>query len=104
MSLDAIRMIYTAEEEARQEKKRMRQKAAEAIEAVERAGRNAVEAALSRAESEIADLTRTADHKAAEEATQLASSTANKQAALRARAEARYDKAARFILERIVNT
>ena len=99
----AIMRINAAEEEARQAKILIQQKAKEAIEAVEEAGKASVQAALARAEAEIADLIHAADQTAAEQAIQLAASTANKQAALRVRAKNRFKRTSRLILERIVN-
>ena len=102
MSLEAIKSISEAEEEARQAKLRAHQKSREIIEEAEKAGREKIALSVARAESEIADLKRTADQKAAEQAVELASTTANRQATLRARAEGRFDKAAQLIVERIV--
>ena len=103
MSLEAIKSISEAEDEARQAKLRAQQKARETVEAAEKSGKEALASTLARAESEIAQLKRTADQKAAEHAVELASTTANRQATLRARAEGRLDKAAQLIVERIVN-
>ena len=103
MSLEAIKSIGAAEDEARQAKQLAQQKAQEAIDEAERNGREALSTMNTRAQSEIAMLLRTADQKAAENAIDLASTTANRKATLRARAESRYDKAAGLIVERIVN-
>ena len=103
MSLEAIKSISAAEDEARQAKLRAQQNAREAIEEAEKAGREAIASMKIRAESEIAHLKRAADQKAAEQAVELASTTANRQATLRARAEGRLDRAAQLIVERIVN-
>ena len=103
MSLEAIKSISAAEDEARQAKLSAQENAREAIEAAEKKGKDSVASSLARAESEIAHLIRTADQRAAEQAVELASTTANRQAAIRARAEGRIDKAARLIVERIVN-
>ena len=103
MPLEAIKSISAAEDEARQAKLEAQQKAREAIEAAEKSGKAAVASAVARAETETADLKHLADQKAAENAVELASTTANRQATLRARAESRLDKAAQLIIERIVN-
>ena len=103
MSLEAIKSISAAEDEARQAKNRAQQKSEEAIEEAERTGKDSVSSVVKRAESEIASLIRSADQEAAEQAIELASTTANRQATLRARAEGRIDKAAMLIVERIVN-
>jgi len=104
VSLEAIKSISAAEDEARQAKLIAQQKAREMIEAADNTGKEIVASAISRAESEIALLKRTADQKAAEQAVELASKTANRQAMLRARAELRMDNAAQLIVERIVST
>ena len=103
MSLEAIKSISAAEDEARQAKLRASLKAREDVEKTEKSGKDAIAAMVDRAESEIAELKRVSDQKAAEQATELASKTANRQATLRARAEGRLDKAAQIIVERIVN-
>ena len=59
--------------------------------------------ALKSAESELAERNRQADAKAKADVLELAGNNENRKAALRARAEARADKAAAFIVERIVN-
>ena len=103
MSLEAIKSISVAEDEARRAKLDAQQNAHEAIEAAEKKGKESVASSIARAESEIAHLIRTADQRAAEQAVELASTTANRQAAIRARAEGRIEKAAKLIVERIVN-
>ena len=103
LSLEAITSISAAEEEARQSKLVAQQKARESIEAAEKSGKESLAAAYIRAETEVAQLKRAADQKAADQAVELASTTATRQATLRARAEGRIDKAAQLIVERIVN-
>ena len=53
---------------------------------------------------ELAELRRQADEKAMTEAEGLSKETENKKAALRAKAEARLEKAAALVVERIVNS
>ena len=103
MPADAIKSIGAAEEEARQACIRAREKAAQSVAEAEKAGRSAVASTLVRVESEIADLKRLSEQKATEQAVELASKSANRQATLRARAEARLPKAAALIVERILN-
>jgi len=103
MSMDAIKIIAEAEEEARQAHLHAREKAARSVADAEKAGEEAVAATLARAELEIAGLKRLSDQKATERAVELASTTANRQATLRARAEGRLEKAAALIVERIVS-
>jgi len=81
----------------------MQQKAQETIDEAHKAGKETVSSTLKRAESEIAHLIRASDQKATKEAEELASSTANRLATMRARAERRLDSAAQLILERIVS-
>ena len=104
VSLEAIKSISAAEDEARQAKLLAQQIAREAIENVEKAGKETIASMVDRVESEIADLKRAADQKAEDQADEIASHTANRQATLHARAESRLDKAAQLIVERIVNT
>jgi len=103
VSVEALKSVCAAEEEARQAISLARQNALEAVEAAQRAGTEAVASTVARAESEIAHLTRAMDHRATESAKELASKTANRQATLRARAGRRLDAAAGLIVERIVN-
>ena len=56
------------------------------------------------ADSELAELRKQADAKAMTEAGELSTETENRKAALRARAEARLEKAAALVVERIVNS
>ena len=103
MLVEAVTSICSAEEGARQKRLLAEHKAREAIEAAENVGAEAVARTIARAGSEIAHLTHATDKKVTEEARELASKTANRQAALRARAERRLDDAVQFIFERIVN-
>ena len=102
MSVLAIKTIIEAEDEARQAKSEMQEKADFAVMETDKAGREAVAATLARAEDEVAHLLSITDRKATDEARVLASNTANRQAAQRARAERLLDSAAELIVERIV--
>lgn len=62
-----------------------------------------MEAARKKAESEVRELRAKSDEKAKQDAVALASDTENRKAAMRARADARMDKAAALIVERVVN-
>ncbi len=103
MSFEAITAISEAEENA----KRMKAEALAAAKAAEAAaqaeGRAAVEAAEKKAAAELAELRAKSDETAKEDARQLASDTENRKAAMRARADARLEKAAALIVERVVN-
>ena len=98
-----INQICAAEEDSRQLRATAQQSAQDAINGEESAGREKVASTLARAETEIAHLTRMSDQKATQHAMELASSTANRLATLRARAERRLNSAAQLIFERIVN-
>ena len=103
MSFEAITAISAAEEKARQ----MKAEALAAAKAGEAAaveeGKLTMEAARKKAESEVRELRAKSDEKAKQDAVALASDTENRKAAMRARADARMDKAAALIVERVVN-
>ena len=100
---ELIKLIQAVEAENGEIKQLVEQKANTAITEAKRTGKAAVEEAIARAEAEISHLRHVSDKKAMEDAMELASSTANRLAALRARAERRLDAAARTIYERIVS-
>ena len=62
-----------------------------------------MDAARKKAAAEVKELRSKSDEKAKADAMALASDTENKKAAMRARADARMDKAAALIVERVVN-
>ena len=103
MSTEALKIICAAEEKAKQEILLARENAQFAIKEEQELGKGAIASTLARAQSEIAHLTRMTDQKATNEAKELASTTANRQATMRARAERRLDEAAALIVERIVS-
>ena len=103
MSLEMLKAICAVEEDAREARLLVEQKAQDAINEAHKEGKDTIASTLERAESEITHLIRASDHKAMGDAMELASSTANRLATLRARAERRLDAAARLIVERIVN-
>jgi len=103
VSLDMLRIVCAVEEESRQAVLSAKQKAHEAISEAHNVGSESVLSTRQRAKSEIAHLLRVSDQKATEQAKELASTTATKLAAGRARSEKRLDDAATFIVERIVN-
>ncbi|MCL2151496.1 MAG: hypothetical protein FWH57_00815 [Oscillospiraceae bacterium] len=103
MSHEEIEAICLAEDEALQKILLATKKADEVIEAAQNEGKETIASTLLRAETEIAYFTHTIDQKAMGEAMELASTTANRQATLRARAERRIEAAASLIVERIVN-
>jgi len=102
MSLKMISMVSEAEEEARQAILITARKSQEAVDEAHMVSAETIASTLARADSEIAHMMRASDHKATEDAKELASATANRLATLRARAERRLESAARQIVERIV--
>ncbi len=104
MSLEAIKIIGQAEEKANKARNDAAVASKNAISEAEAAGRQAVEQAVSKANDELRDLMRKADEKAKSQAQALASTTENKMASMRVRAEGNLDKAAALVVERIVNS
>jgi len=100
---DSIKYILAAEYEANQVKLIVLNKSKETIEKAKTDGEKTVVSSLARAETEIEQLKKASDRKAMESATELASSTANRLATMRARAEKRLDTVAQRIFERIVS-
>ena len=103
MSFDAITGIAQAEDAAKvavqYAEAQARKLAADAGEA----GKAAVEAAVKKAETELEELNRQSLEKAAADVGKASGKTETKKAVLRAAAEARLDRAAAMIQERIVN-
>ena len=102
MSLKAIKIIVAAEEAARLAELEAQRKTQQDLDEIESAGKEAIAATLKRAETEVVHLFRLTDQKATDEAIDLASKTANRQAAQRARAERLLETAAQLVFERIV--
>ena len=100
---DSINYILVAENEANQVKLIILNKSKESIEAAKAEGEKSVVQTVARAEAEIEQLQKSSDRKAMESASELASSTANRLATMRARAEKRLDTVAQRIFERIVD-
>lgn len=103
MSFEAITTISEAEENARRMKAKAEADAKAAEAAAQAEGKTALAAAEKKAADELKELQAKSDDKARADAEQLASDTENKKAAMRARAEARLEKAAALIVERVVN-
>jgi V/A-type H+-transporting ATPase subunit G/H len=103
VSLDAIQTITAAEEAARRALLDAQAEARRSAEDSERAGRETVDEARTQAEEEIRGMKRELDIKAAERAKELAETTSNRRATLRAHAEVRLNRAAELIVERIVS-
>ena len=104
MSIEALKLVIDAENEALQDKIAMQEKVRFAIDETVKSGNEAIKATLARAEVEAGHLFQATGQKATDEARVLASQTANRQATQRARAERLLSTAADFIYERIVNS
>jgi len=98
-----MKYILAAEYEANQVKLIVLNKSKESIEQAQLEGEESVAASLTRAKAELEQLQKASDRKAMEAAAELASSTANRLATMRARAEKRLDTVAQRIFERIVS-
>lgn len=103
MSLEALDTIALAEEKARQIRAAADTEANKILCQAEEEVTVMIAAAEGKAEDEIRELMRKADEKAKEDAAVLASTTRNRQAAMRAHAEQRMEKVVQGIVERIVN-
>jgi len=101
LSLELITLICSVERDALESKRLAEKQAADIIAEAHRMGLSGVDATLARADSEIAHLIRASDQKATEDAAKLASTTANRIATLRARAERRLSDVATMIFDRI---
>ena len=104
MSLDMLKIVCAVEEESRKAMLIATKRVQDAKNEAQAVGEETVKATLTRAESEIAHLMRASNQKATEAAKELASTTANRLATQRARAERRMDSAVLLIVERIVNS
>jgi len=104
MSFEAIEQITAAENEAKATAAAAEQKSRELISEAENEGKAAVEAAKSKAAGELAELKKRSNEKAMGEAEALYRETDSKKENLRAMAEARLEKAAKLVVERIVNS
>ena len=103
MLADSIKYILAAEYEANQVKLIVLNKSKDSIELAKQEGEESVASSLARAKAEIEQMQKASDRKAMAAASELASSTANRVATMRARAEKRLDTVAQRIFERIVN-
>ena len=103
MSFEAIYNISQAETEGKAAVAAAEQKAKSLIAEAEAEGKASVEAAIARAEGELQELRVKAGEKEKAEAAALADELATKKAVLLAKAEAKLDKAASLVVERIVN-
>lgn len=104
MSFEAMETLAAAEEKVRQMLADAATASKQRIADARSEGERILADALKGAENELAELNRQADAKAKADVMELAGNNENRKAALRARAEARADKAAAFIVERIVSS
>lgn len=104
MSFEAITEITRAETDAKAAVASAEAKARQMLADAENAGKASIEAACSKADGELSELRRKADEKAMTEASGLSNAMENKKAALRVKAEAKLEKAAALVVERIVNS
>ena len=103
MLADSLKYILAAEYEANQIKLIILNKSKESLESAQKEGEESVATTLERAKVELEHLRKTSDRKAMEAAAELANSTANRLATMRARAEKRMDIVAQRIFERIIS-
>lgn len=102
MSLEAMDAIALAEEKARQIKQSAAQDAKRALRETQDEAKVMLAAAEAKADEELKQLQRRADEKATEDAQVLASTTRNRRAAMKARADKKFDEAVSMVVERIV--
>jgi len=100
---DSLKYVLASEYEANQVKLIVLNKSKETLEQARKEGEESVAKTLERAKAELEHLRKTSDRKAMEAAAELASSTANRLATMRARAEKRMDIVAQRIFERIIS-
>lgn len=104
MSFEAITSIAAIEAEAKATVANAQAKAKQMLADAELAGKAAIEAAQTKAGSELAELRLKTDEKTATDTQKLAEGQDSQAAALRVKAEKRLDAAAALIVERIVNS
>ena len=102
MSIDAIKKISETEESMKTLKSQAETDAKRAGDEAEAAGQAAVLQSIELGNKEVSELIKNAEEKAYKLAQEMESNSENKKAAMTARAEANLDKAAAYIIERIV--
>jgi vacuolar-type H+-ATPase subunit H len=100
--MEDLKRVKAAEDEARGIIAEAQQNAKKIVSDAEKAGAEAMEAAVERAESEIAALMKATEAKAGKNAEELMQNTYNKCAAKRVKAESRAESAASYIVRRVV--
>lgn len=104
MSLEAIQALTAAEETVRSMRADAAAEAKQKLAAARERGEQLVADAVKKAKAEMSELSRQADEKAKADAVALVGNNENRKAAMRVRAESKAEKAAAFIVERIVNS
>jgi len=104
MSLEAIKAINEAEENAKVAKTSAFALSKKLVAEAEENGKLRVEDAKKKADEEIRDLKRKAGEKAKEAAHELSRTTENRKASMLVRANSRSDQAVSLVIERIVNS
>ncbi len=104
MSLEAMEALTAAEETVRRMRADAAVEAKQKLTAAREKGEQMVSEAMQKAKNEISELSRQSDEKAKADAVTLVGNNENRKAAMRARAESKAEKAAAFIVERIVNS
>ena len=104
MSFEALETLAQAEETVRRMQADAALRAKQSLAAAREEGEQMLADALKNADRELAELNRNADEKAKADLSELAANYENRKAAMRAHAEARSERAAAFIVERIVNS
>lgn len=103
MAIEAITKISETEQRMKQLKEQAEAEAKKTRERAREAGQAALDQSIDMGNREVIELIKNAEEKANNKAQELLSGSENKKAAMRARAEANLDKAASYIIERIVN-
>lgn len=104
MPFDAIDTLAAAEEQVRVMLADAAAKAKQSLAQAREEGEQMLTDALRNADAELEELGKKSDEKAKANVLSLAENNENRKAAMRAHAETRADKAAAFIVERIVNS
>lgn len=104
MSFDAITGIAQAEEAAKVAVQYAKAQARQMVLDAEAAGKADIEAAIAKAEKELAALNQKSDAKSVNDAKQMLKSLEEQKSALRAAAERKMNSAAALVVERIVKS
>jgi vacuolar-type H+-ATPase subunit H len=103
MSLEAVKQVTAAEEQARLSKLAAQQDARKLIADAEKAGRSALEQAKAEANETVASMLAQAEQRAGVRTSEIIHQAEGSCDQLRAQAQARLEQAASLIVERVVN-